>query len=134
MSATLNSDAHKHAQHVLEAWSRAFTASDVTAIVELYAPDALFIGTSSTQVVTETAGIRKYFERALLTRRPRGATISDPSVLVLSDDTVLITALNTVTGVQDGKPLSMPGRVSFVIGRRGDAWKIVHFHRSAMPD
>jgi uncharacterized protein (TIGR02246 family) len=125
--------AREHALRIVEQWSQAFAASDVDGIVKLYAPDALFIGTSSKSVVTETAGIRQYFEHALLTRRPRGAINSDPSVLVLSDDTVLITALNTTTGVQDGQPFSMRGRVSFVIARRGDAWKIVHFHRSAMP-
>jgi uncharacterized protein (TIGR02246 family) len=125
--------AREHALRIVEQWSQAFAASDVDGIVRLYAPDALFIGTSSKSVVTETAGIRQYFEHALLTRRPRGAINSDPSVLVLSDDTVLITALNTTTGVNDGQPFSMPGRVSFVIARRGDAWKIVHFHRSAMP-
>jgi hypothetical protein len=29
--------------------------------------------------------------------------------------------------------LSSPGRVTFVIARRGAEWKIVHFHRSGMP-
>jgi uncharacterized protein (TIGR02246 family) len=122
-----------HALDVLEQWSRAFAASDVEGIVGLYAPDALFIGTSSKIVVTETAGIRSYFEHALLTRRPRGASITDPAVMTLSDTTVLISALNTTTGVQDGKPFSMPGRVTFAIAKRGDDWRIVHFHRSAMP-
>jgi uncharacterized protein (TIGR02246 family) len=125
--------AREHALRVVEQWSQAFAASDVDGIVKLYAPDARFIGTSSKTVVTEPAGIRQYFEHALLTRRPRRAINSDPSVLVLSGDAVLITALNTTTGVNDGQPFSTPGRVSFVIARRGEAWKIVHFHRSAMP-
>jgi uncharacterized protein (TIGR02246 family) len=122
-----------HALRIVDQWIQAFAASDVDGIVKLYAPDALFIGTSSTTVVTETAGIRQYFEQALLTRRPRGAVNSDAQVLVLSDDTVLVTALNTTTGVNDGQPFCMAGRVSFVITRRNDTWKIVHFHRSAMP-
>jgi uncharacterized protein (TIGR02246 family) len=126
--------AREQALRIVEQWSRAFAASDVEAIVRLYSPDALFIGTSSKTVVTETPGIRSYFEHALLNRRPRGAIIIDPSVRVLSEETVLITALNTTTGVNDGRPFSMPGRVSFVIALRGDAWKIVHFHRSAMPE
>jgi uncharacterized protein (TIGR02246 family) len=125
--------AREHALRIVEQWSQAFAASDVDGIVKLYAPDALFIGTSSKTVVTETAGIRQYFEHALLTRRPRGAINIDSAVLVLSDDAVLITALNTTTGVNDGRPFSMPGRVSFVVAKRRDAWKIVHFHRSAMP-
>jgi hypothetical protein len=41
--------------------------------------------------------------------------------------------LDTVTGVRDGQPVSANGRVTFVIGKRGSNWQIVHFHRSAMP-
>jgi uncharacterized protein (TIGR02246 family) len=118
---------------VISAWIAAFSASDVDAIVELYAPDAHFIGTSSTTVITATAGIRTYFEAALLTRRPRGATLSGQTVLALSEDAVLVTGLNTTSGVHEGRTISTPGRVSFVIARRGPGWQIVHFHRSAMP-
>lgn len=118
---------------VLEKWSSAFAASDVDGIVKLYAPDALFMGTGSKTVVTETQAIRKYFENALLTRRPRAAPISSQDVMVLSDNAVLVTGLNDSTGVLDGKPFSNPGRVTFVIAKRGPEWLIVHFHRSAMP-
>ncbi len=118
----------------MEKWTIAFAASDVDGIVKLYAPDALFMGTGSKTVVTETAGIKKYFEDALLTRRPRAAPISSSEVMVLSDNAVLITGLNDSTGVLDGKPFSNPGRVTFIIAKRGSAdWQIVHFHRSAMP-
>jgi uncharacterized protein (TIGR02246 family) len=121
------------ALQVLEQWANAFAASDVDAIVKLYAPDALFMGTGSKEVVTETVAIRKYFEDALLTRRPRAAPISSQHVMVLSDNAVLVTGLNESMGVQDGKPFSNPGRVTFVFSKRGQDWQIVHFHRSAMP-
>jgi uncharacterized protein (TIGR02246 family) len=118
---------------VMEKWTEAFAASDVDAIVNLNAPDALFMGTGSKTVVTDPAAIRKYFEDALLTRRPRAAPISSSEVMVLSDIAVVIAGLNTSTGVLDGQTFSNPGRVTFVIAKRGSEWKIVHFHRSAMP-
>ena len=118
---------------VLEQWTKAFAASDVDAIVALYSADALFMGTGSKTVVTEPAAIRRYFEDAILTRRPRAAPISSSEAMVLSDDAVLIAGLNDSMGVADGKPFSNPGRVTFVIAKRGSEWKIVHFHRSAMP-
>ena len=118
---------------VLDQWVKAFAASDVDAIVALYSGDALFMGTGSKTVVTEPAAIRKYFEDAILTRRPRAAPISSSEVMVLSDSAVLIAGLNDSMGVTDGKPFSNPGRVTFVIAKRGSEWKIVHFHRSAMP-
>jgi ketosteroid isomerase-like protein len=43
---------------VVERWAKAFTDSDVDAIVALYAPDALFLGTQSKAVVAEPSGIR----------------------------------------------------------------------------
>lgn len=107
---------------------------DGDAIVKTYASDALFMGAGSKKVVKDTQEILSYFENTLLTRRPRAAPITASEVMVLSDDAVLITGLNDSTGVLDGKPFSNPGRVSFVIAKRGSEWLIVHFHRSAMPN
>jgi uncharacterized protein (TIGR02246 family) len=124
----------EEALQVLEKWTKAFTDSDVDAIVKLYAPDALFLGTGSKTVVVRPEGIRNYFEAALLTNKPRGATLGDYDAMSLSDTAVVITGLDTVTGVRDGKPFSANGRVTFVVAKRGSDWQIVHFHRSAMPN
>lgn len=121
------------AMAVVNKWAQAFNASDVDAIVALYAPDALFLGTGSRTVVTEPAGIREYFERALLTDRPRGARLESHSTMVVNDGAVVITALDVTTAVRDGKTLTNPGRVTFIVARRGNDWKIVHFHRSSVP-
>jgi uncharacterized protein (TIGR02246 family) len=121
------------ALEVVEKWTKAFTDSDVDGIVKLYAPDALFLGTGSKTVVTKPEEIRKYFDQALLTNKPRGAKVGDNSVMVLSDTVVVVTGLDTVTGVRDGTPFSADGRATFVVAKRGSAWQIVHFHRSAMP-
>jgi uncharacterized protein (TIGR02246 family) len=123
----------EEAMQVVEKWAAAFNASNVDAIVALYAPDALFLGTGSRTVVTKPEEIRQYFERALLTDRPRGAVLESRSVMVVSDGTVVITGLDMTTAVRDGKPITNPGRVTFVIARRGADWKIVHFHRSGVP-
>ena len=121
------------ALQVIDAWAKAFAASDVDGIVRLYAPDALFIGTGSKAVVTKPEGIRKYFEAALLTNRPRGATLNSYEAMPLSDTAVVVAGLDTVTGVKDGNPISATGRVTFVVAKQGADWRIVHFHRSAMP-
>ena len=121
------------ALQVVEKWTAAFNASDVDAIVSLYAADAMFLGTGSRTVVLKTAEIRQYFERALLTDRPRGAVLESRSVMALSNDAVVITGLDATTAVRDGKTITSPGRVTFVVARRGPEWKIVHFHRSAVP-
>jgi uncharacterized protein (TIGR02246 family) len=118
---------------VVEKWAAAFNASDVDAIVALYAPDALFLGTGSRTVVTAPAGIRQYFEQALLTDRPRGAKLESHSIMVADDGAVVITGLDVTTAVRDGKTITNPGRVTFIVAKRGNDWKIVHFHRSSVP-
>lgn len=122
----------EEALQVLDAWAKAFTNSDVDGIVQLYAPDALFLGTASKLVKPE--GIRSYFEAGLLNNRPRGAKLDTSEVMVLSDGAVVITGLDTVTGVRDGKTFGANGRVTFVVAKRGADWKIVHFHRSPLPN
>src|ERR1041384_5727587 len=103
------------ALQVLEQWGKAFTDSDVDAIVKLHAPDALFMGTASKSVVTQTAGVRAYFENALLNNRPRSAKLTDYKVLQASDTVVAVSGLDMLTGVRDGTPFSTTGRVTFVI-------------------
>jgi uncharacterized protein (TIGR02246 family) len=132
MSSLAADDPKNEALQVLAKWSQAFKDSDVDAIVKLYAPDALFVGTGSKTVVVKPEGIRSYFENALLNNRPRGASLGDYSVMPLSDTAAVVTGLDTVTGVRDGKPFSANGRVTFVVAKRGSDWQIVHFHRSAM--
>ena len=123
----------EEALQIVQRWAAAFNASNVDAIVGLHALDAMFLGTGSRTVVRTTAEIRDYFERALLTDRPRGAVLESHSIMATSDGTVVITGLDTTTAVRDGKTITSSGRVTFVLARRGADWKIVHFHRSAVP-
>jgi uncharacterized protein (TIGR02246 family) len=121
------------ALHVVEKWAKAFTDSDVDGIVKLYAPDTTFLGTGSKSVVVKSEEIRKYFEQALLNNRPRSARLDSHSAMELSDSVVVVTGLDTVSGVRDGQTVSANGRVTFVVAKRSPGWQIVHFHRSAMP-
>lgn len=119
---------------VLEQWAAAFTASDVDGVINLYTPDAIFFGTGSTSIVTDPAGIRAYFERALLNDRPRGASIDEYSARVVSDSVVIFSYLDTITGVRDGQQTISKGRVTVVVAKKDSGWKVVQFHRSRLPD
>lgn len=121
------------AADVLARWTRAFTDSDVTGIVDLYADDALFLGTSSKTGTRNRADVRAYFERALLHNRPRTAAIDQATFVTLTDGVVLASGLDTVTGTKEGQPYVIRGRFTFVLQKREAGWKIVHFHRSALP-
>lgn len=121
------------ASQVVEKWARAFTDADVDAISKLYAPDALMIGTFGKVVLTKPEQVRKYFDVALNSDRPRTATLNSSEVLVVDDNTVVIAGFDTVTGTRDGQQTIAKGRVTFVVAKRGSDWMIVHLHRSPLP-
>jgi len=124
----------EEAMQVVEKWSKAFADADLDGIMSLYASDALFFGTLDKTLTTQPAGIREYFERALFFGRPRTATLQDHSVATLGDSLVVVAGLDMVTGTRDGKVVSAPGRITFVLEKRAGDWKIIHFHRSPVPN
>jgi len=134
IATTAHAGPEEDAHAILAKWAKAFTDSDVDGIVSLYAADALFMGTGSKTVVNQTEGIRKYFENGLLNNRPRGARLVSHTTMLLADGAVLVTGIDNLTGVRDGKSRTTIGRVTFVVAKRGADWQIVHFHRSAMPN
>ena len=119
---------------VVERWGKAFTDADVEGVVGLYASDAVFMGTGTKTIITKTEDIRKYFQTALLGNRKFVATIVDSSVVALADTVVVVTALDKLAATTDGKTQDLLGRLTFVLAKRDSGWKIVHFHRSAMPN
>jgi uncharacterized protein (TIGR02246 family) len=121
------------AMAVVQRWASAFGESNVNAIMSLYAPDALFFGTGSKALVSTPEQIRSYFETGLNRDKPRGAQLLEHSVQVVSDDVVVITGKDRVSGTKDGSVYHAEGRVSFVLQKRGSTWLIAHFHRSALP-
>jgi uncharacterized protein (TIGR02246 family) len=133
-TVSANAGPTEDALAVVDNWNKAFVASDVDAIVKLYTPDATFLGTGSKTTVTQPEGIRAYFEAALLNTKWQAAPLKDPAVSVLSDNAVVIAGLDSLTGMRNGQPIGGTGRVTFVVARQGADWKIVHFHRSAMPN
>ena len=118
---------------VVERWAKAFTEADVDSIVSLYASDAVFIGTGSKTIVTKPEDIKKYFQGALLGSRRFVATFVESVVTAASETVVVVTAMDKLAMTADGKTTDLFGRVTFVLVKSDSGWKIVSFHRSAMP-
>src|SRR5262245_45377525 len=121
------------AYQVVTKWAKAFTDADAGTLAKLYAPDAVMIGTFSKTVLTKPEDIFKYFDRAVNSDKPRTAALDSSEVLVVDDNTVIITGFDTITGTKDGQQTVGKGRVTFVVAKRGPGWLIVHLHRSPMP-
>jgi uncharacterized protein (TIGR02246 family) len=114
---------------------QSFTTDNHDEVAQLFAPDALFYGTGSTDVVMTRDGIRQYFVAALDGKR--GTTKATPfaqTALVLSDTIVAISGKWQSERTLDGKMLTAgPSRNTVVMQKRGDQWLIVHFHNSPTP-
>ena len=113
----------------------AFITDNHDQIVRLFAPDALFYGTRSTELVTTPEGVRKYFVEALTgTRGTVKATPFEQTASVLSDDVVAISGKWQSERTSDGKMVtSGPSRNTVVMHKRGERWLIVQFHNSPTP-
>jgi len=91
------------------------------------------MGTGTKTIVTNPEDIKKYFQAALLGSRRFVATIVDSNVTVISDTAVVVTALDKLAVTMDGKTEDVFGRLTFVVTKTDSGWKIINFHRSAMP-
>lgn len=118
------------AMQVINKWAQAFAAADPARAAALFAPDALFLGTASKEVVATPEGVRAYFDGALRDG-PRSFALRQQNTLVVSDTLVIISGLDRMAPAQ-GMPIS-EGRISIVVGKRGAEWKILNFHRSVVP-
>jgi uncharacterized protein (TIGR02246 family) len=112
-----------------------FTTDNYDQVAALFAPDALFYGTGSPEVVTTPEGIRQYFVGALTGKRGTvKATPFAQTALVLSDSIVAISGKWQSERTLDGKMVTAgPARNTVVMQKRGDQWLIVQFHNSPTP-
>ena len=112
-----------------------FTTDNHDQVAALFAPDALFYGTGSSEVVTTPAAIRQYFVAALSgIRGVVKATPFEQTALTLSDSIVAISGKWQSERTLDGKMVTAgPSRNTVVMQRRGDQWLIVQFHNSPTP-
>lgn len=113
----------------------AFTTNNHDQLAALFAPDALFYGTGSAEVVTTPEGVLKYFVAALSgTRGETKARAFEQTALQLSDTVVAISGKWQSERTLDGKMVTNgPSRNTVVMQKRGERWLIVQFHNSPTP-
>ena len=117
----------EEASAVVDQWSATYSANDRDALVKLYTPDALLLGTTDKVATRGTADIREYF--VALDKGGRKNTIKERDIIVLSPEAVV------VAGFYDfaRKELNYeprPSRFTMVVVKRDDRWLIAHHHSS----
>ena len=129
--ASVLAGAAEDANALVDRWAETFSANDANAIVKLYTPDAVLLGTVSPVIADDAAARGAYFSR--LPGSGNKSRIADRRTMVISDSAVLVTGFYDFVIVQDGKPVESPARFSMLLVKRGDAWLISHHHSSSRP-
>ena len=118
----------------LHAWIDAVNRHDLAAIVAIFSPDASFFGTSTQTLVSSSEGIRQYFDVVLKNYAPLRAALGSVTVSELSPDSAVITGYDKWQVTLNGESVEGIGRLSVAVALRDNHWRIISFHRSAMPD
>jgi uncharacterized protein (TIGR02246 family) len=114
-------------------WVTAVNHCDVDAVMQLFAADAMFYGTSTKTLITNSEGIRQYFEQAFAQLQPLTMSIENKKMLSVSDDVILLACSDRWTVMLNGQQQIMFGRLVMTAAIKQGAWKILSFHRSVMP-
>ncbi len=118
----------------LHAWVDAVNRHDLEAIVAIFAPDASFFGTSTQALVSSSEGIRQYFDAVLKNYVPLKVALGLVTISELSPDSAVISGYDKWQVTLNGESIEGMGRLSVAVALRDDHWRIISFHRSAMPD
>jgi uncharacterized protein (TIGR02246 family) len=117
----------------LQAWVDAFNSRDPGRIVALYAPDAVFWGTTARTIAATPESIQAYFKDA--GQRPWTRVAIDAAHERVYGDTAIVSGAYTFSDIRDGVASNVrPARFTFVFHRRGDRWLIVDHHSSRVPE
>ena len=118
----------------LHAGVDAVNRHDLEAIVAIFAPDASFFGTSTQTLVSSSEGIRQYFDVVLKNYVPLKVALGSITVSELSPNSAVVTGYDKWQVTLNGESIEGIGRLSVAVALRDDHWRIISFHRSAMPD
>jgi uncharacterized protein (TIGR02246 family) len=118
----------------LHSWVDAVNRHDLEAIVAIFASDASFFGTSTQTLVSSSEGIRQYFDVVLKNYAPLKVALGLVTISELAPDSAAITGYDKWQVTLNGESVEGIGRLSVAVALRDDRWRIISFHRSAMPD
>jgi uncharacterized protein (TIGR02246 family) len=120
----------EEANAALDKFSATYTANDVEALVKLYTPNTILLGTNSPGISEGSDAVRAYFTNLKLAGSGNKNEIQDHRTIVLNDKAVVITGFYEFTRMKDGQPVAAPARFTVLMTKQGDQWQIAHQHSS----
>jgi uncharacterized protein (TIGR02246 family) len=135
LSPSVQAGPAEEANAALDLFSAAYTSNDVEAVVALYAPDAILLGTNSPIITTGKDEVRTYFKGVNLAGSGNKNVIHDRRTIVVNENAVLVTGFYEFIRMKDGQPVPGPARFTVLMTKRDGRWVIAHQHSSprAMP-
>jgi uncharacterized protein (TIGR02246 family) len=115
----------------LDRFSAAYSANDVDALVALYAPNAILLGTNSPVISEGRDAVRTYFTNLKLAGSGNKNEIQDRRTIVINDTAVVVTGFYDFTRISDGKPVPGPAHFTVLLTKTTGQWLISHQHSSA---
>ncbi len=113
-------------------WASAFNSCDTIKATALYDSEAVLWGTVAPVIITSSAGIRQYFERAC-SSSPKPRVVFGEQHIRVYGETAINSGTYTFTVFPGGQPFQLPARYSFTYRRKDGQWLIVDHHSSALP-
>jgi uncharacterized protein (TIGR02246 family) len=118
------------ANAALDRFSAAYSANDVEALVKLYTPDAILLGTNSPIISEGRDAVRAYFTNLKLAGSGNRNEIQERRTIVVDDNAVVVTGFYQFTRMSDGKPIPAPSRFTVLLTKVDGQWLIAHQHSS----
>lgn len=118
------------APSVAEQWAAAFSKGDLDALMSLYDEDALFWGTSSSQIRKGSSAIRQYYAQVLTGFPGIQVSLEQTSPRRYGDTGVNSGSFSMRRIASSGNVSVTSGRFSMVYVWRGGKWLIVDHHSS----
>lgn len=113
-------------------WIDAFNRKNTRDIVALYAPDAVFFGTSSPLLRDKPELVRDYF-KDLPALGNAVVTMEEHRVQVYGKVAINTGYYTRSSQQPDGKTVRNQARFTFVYEKRAGQWVIVNHHSSVLP-
>jgi len=120
----------EEANAALDRFSEAYTANDVEALVKLYAPNAILLGTNSPIISEGHDAVRAYFTNLKLAGSGNKNEIQERRTIVVDNNAVVVTGFYQFTRMSDGKPVIAPARFTVLLTKVNGQWLIAHQHSS----
>ncbi len=120
----------EEANAALDRFSAAYSANDVDALVQLYAPNAVLLGTNSPIISEGRDAVRAYFTNLKLAGSGNKNEIQERRTIVVNDNAVVVTGFYQFIRMSEGKPVPGPARFTVLLTKSGGQWLIAHQHSS----